>query len=69
MGVSEEAGKVATSAVEALRGTPACLAALVLCAMFVTLSYFNNQREADRKAKTVDTIIERCFPLQGHDKH
>jgi hypothetical protein len=35
---------------------------LLLCAMFIALSYFNNQREAERKAKTLDIVMERCFP-------
>jgi hypothetical protein len=62
MGAPEEAGKVATSAIEALKAAPSCLAALLLCAMFIALSYFNNQREAERKAKTLDIVMERCFP-------
>ena len=65
MSLPEEAGKVASNAIEAMRTNPSCLAALLLAAMFVVLLYTVNQREADRRAHTVDTMLERCFPTEG----
>lgn len=61
----EEVGKVATSAIDAMRSNPACLAALILAAMFVGLIYFHTQREGDRRAHLFDEVMERCFPTPG----
>lgn len=68
-GPVEEAGKVATSAVEALKTNPSCLAAIMLAALFAGLTFYALQRDADRRAKTTDILLERCYaPLhQGDD--
>ena len=67
MGVPEETGKVATSIVEGLKTSPSCLAAIILAAMFALLTFYALQRDADRRSKTVDTLLAHCvFP--GPDK-
>lgn len=62
MGVPEEAGKVATSAIDAFKNNPACLAAILLAAVFAILTFFALQKDAERRSKTVDTLLERCMP-------
>lgn len=62
MSIPEEAGKVATSTVDALKGNPSCLAAIMLAGIFAVLTYVAFQRDADRRAKTVDLLLERCYP-------
>lgn len=63
--VPEEAGKVATSAIDALKNNPACLAAIILAALFACLTFFALQRDADRRAKTTDLLLERCYPAHA----
>lgn len=58
----EEAGKVATSAIDAMKGNPSCLAAIILAALFALLTFYAMQRDADRKAKTVDILLTKCIP-------
>ena len=60
--VPEEAGKVATSAIDAMRSNPSCLAALLVVAIFAVISFIANQRDAERKTKTIDILLTRCVP-------
>jgi hypothetical protein len=60
--IPEETGKVATTAIEAFKNNPACLAAILLAALFAVLSFYGMQRDADRKSKTADLLLERCYP-------
>jgi hypothetical protein len=62
MSLPEEAGKVATSAIDAFKNNPACLAAIVLAGLFSVLTFVGLQRDADRRSKTVDILMERCYP-------
>ncbi len=63
-----EAGKVAGSAVDALRGSPTCLAVIILAAFFGALTFFAYQRDADRRSKTTDVLLERCYaPLHENE--
>lgn len=62
MGAGEEAGKVATSAIEALKGQPSCLAAILLAALFALLTFYGLQKDADRRARTVDVLLTKCIP-------
>lgn len=58
MTVSEAVGKVA----EAFRNGPGCLAAILLAALFAVLTFYAMQKDADRRARTVDLLLERCYP-------
>lgn len=60
--IPEEAGKVATSAVDAFKNNPACLAAILLAMVFAVLTFLAFQRDADRRSKTADLVMTRCFP-------
>jgi hypothetical protein len=63
--VPEQAGKIATSAIEAMRGNPACLAALLVLTMVSILQYFEAERRDDRAMRRetdVMTLLNRCYP-------
>ena len=60
----EEAGKVATSAIDAMKAQPICLALLIGWLMTLGFSYFALQRERDRTHEESKAIIERCFPVK-----
>lgn len=53
---------VAKTAVEGFKNNPACLAAILLAGAFGVLTFYGLQRDADRRSKTVDLLMERCFP-------
>jgi len=55
---------VVSDLIHALKTNPACLAAILLAAMFAILTYLALQNDADRRAKTVDMVLARCFDLK-----
>lgn len=61
--VPSEVGKVASSAIDALKGQPACLAAILLAACFAVLTYMSLTNERAEMHQRQMTLIERCFPL------
>jgi len=61
MGAGEEVGKVASETVAAVKTNPSCLAAILLAAMFAVLTYVAFQRDADRRSRTVEIVLSRCF--------
>jgi len=68
MGAGEEVGKVATSAIDALKSSPMCLAVLILSCVVMTLGYLMVKGENERRSHNVEVMLQRCFPLQGQDK-
>lgn len=60
--VPEEVGKVATVAIGGFRDNPLCLAAVVLAAFFGLLTFWAYQKDADRRAKTADILLDKCIP-------
>lgn len=69
MSIQEEAGKVATGAIDALKGSPTCLAAILLAALFSVLTFFAYQHDADRRAAAINLMITRCFDPAHLDYH
>jgi hypothetical protein len=67
-GPVEETGKVASSAIEAMKAQPVCLALLIGWLMTLGFSYLALQRERDRTHEETAAMIERCFPVksEGH---
>jgi hypothetical protein len=61
-GLGEEAGNVARTAIEGFKGQPSCLAAIILAGIFAVLTFYAFQRDADRRTKTTDLLLERCYP-------
>lgn len=53
--------QVAAEAGGGLKGNPSCLAAIMLAAVFAVLTFVAMQRDAERRSRTVDLMMERCF--------
>jgi hypothetical protein len=68
MSIPQEAGKVATSAIDALKGNPSCLAAIVLTGVFALLVFaalqLNEHRNHERMM-AVSQLLQACFPAPG----
>jgi hypothetical protein len=68
MSIPEQAGKVASGAVEALKSSPGLLVLVMLQLATLALIYFaveaNNERWQERQM----ALIERCFALSGGQK-
>lgn len=60
-------GRAAAAIAEGLRGQPACLAAILLAAIFAVLTYFAMQRDADRRTQLMLALMEKCS-LTGEAK-
>ena len=66
MSIPEQAGKVATSAIDAMKTNPSCLAALLVVALFGVLNYFEDVRQTERMAQRVaevSKLLDRCFDV------
>jgi hypothetical protein len=53
---------VATAAVEGLKNNPSCLTAILLAGVFAILTFYALQKDADRRSRTTDILIQRCLP-------
>lgn len=49
------------AAVEGLKASPACLAVVVLAALMTGLTFWGLQRDADRRAQAIQTLMDKCF--------
>ena len=61
MGAPEEAGKVANSAIEAMKGNPLCLAVVVLVIVMAFIAYLREKEEQHNRTVAFTTLIERCM--------
>jgi len=61
MSIPEQAGKVATNAIEGLKGNPLCLAIAALMIVLSIIAYFRDSAAQEDKANIVTTLIERCM--------
>lgn len=61
MTLPEEVGKVATSAVEAMKGNPLCLAVVALVIVLSIIAYMREHAEAENRTKAFTALIERCM--------
>lgn len=64
MGIPEETGKVATSAIDAMKGSPSCLAAILLAAIMAILTYFALQARDQRSHEEFLAVVNACGYLQ-----
>lgn len=64
MSAPEQAGKVATSAIDALKGSPGLLVLVLLQAATLAVIYFAASHNADLWQARQMALIERCFPQQ-----
>lgn len=67
--ITEEAGKVATAAIDGLKGSPSCLAAIIFAAMLAILTYFALRDEETRMHERQMLMIDKCFPDQRREYH
>lgn len=65
MGVTEEAGKAATSAIDALKSTPVILGVLVFNLAFMGFVGYLEHENGHRWERTVERTINYCIPA-GH---
>jgi hypothetical protein len=71
MTIPEQAGKVATSAIDAMKANPSCLAALLVVALFGVLQYFEDVRQNERmeqRVVEVSKLLNSCFDTMEHRK-
>jgi hypothetical protein len=61
MSVPEQAGKVASGAIEALKGNPLCLSLVVLMVIVGTFAYLRVSKEMDSDERTMTGLIEHCM--------
>ena len=61
-GAAEEAGKVATSAVDALKSTPVILGVLIFNLCFMLFIAYFEYVNGQRWERTVERTITQCVP-------
>ena len=59
--VTEQAGKVATSTVEALKSTPSLLVVVLLNAIFMGFLFYIANGSRERQDKQFELIMSRCY--------
>ena len=62
MTVPEQAGKVATSTIDALKGNPGLLVLVLLQLTTLGVLVFVTDKQNERRAQREMAMIERCFP-------
>ncbi len=65
--MSDELGKVATSAIDALKASPALLVLVMMQAATLGLIYFTVEASSARWQERQMALIDRCFPLSKGD--
>jgi hypothetical protein len=68
MGIPEEASKVATGTIEALRTNPGLLVLVILQLATMGVLYVVGQSSRAQSAAREMALIERCFPLEHEGK-
>jgi len=61
MTIPEEAGKVASSAIDALKGNPLCLAVVVLVIALSVIAYLRESHAQEDRLQMVTALVERCM--------
>lgn len=61
--ISEDASKVATEAIDALKGSPSCLAAIIFAAIMAVLTYMALRDEQGAMHERQMLLIEKCFDV------
>jgi len=67
--ISDDAGKVATTTVEALKGSPSCLAAILFACIMALLTYFALRDEETQMHQRQMLLIEKCVYTPSPDYH
>jgi hypothetical protein len=61
MSIPEEVGKVASSAIDAMRGNPLCLAVVVLSVILSVIAFARERHSQDERGKVITELVERCM--------
>jgi hypothetical protein len=61
--IPQEAGKVASGAIDALKGSPGLLVLVLLQAATLAMLYFAVEHNRERQQDREMALLERCFPL------
>lgn len=61
MTIPEETSKVATSAIDALKGNPLCLAVCVLVIVLAIIAYLRESHAQEDRLQMVTALVERCM--------
>lgn len=69
MSIPEQAGKVATGAIDALKGSPGLLVLVLLQIATLGILYFVVDRQNERRAVREMAMLERCYPLSAYEHH
>lgn len=62
MSMPEQTAKVATTAIDALKGNPGLLVLVLLQLTTMAMLIFVNDRQNTRRAAREMAMLERCFP-------
>lgn len=62
MSMPQEVGKVAATAIDAMKTSPSLLALIFLQCATLAVLYFVNDKQNERRATREIMMIERCFP-------
>ena len=65
MSIPEQAGKVATSTVDALKGNPGLLVLVLLQIITLGVLYFVTDKQNERRAAREMYLLQHCLPNQG----
>ena len=61
MSATEQAGRAAADAIEALKGNPLCLAVVLLALVLSMIAYWREASQNEKTSAVVTTLIERCM--------
>jgi hypothetical protein len=59
--IPAETGKVATTAIDAMKGNPLCLTVVVLVIALSVLVYLRQSARDHDQSMTITSLIERCM--------
>ena len=60
--MNEDAGKVAVSAIDALKGNPLCLSLVVLVTIISLVSFYRSSQDMQSNERVVTELVDRCLP-------
>lgn len=67
MSLPQEAGKVANTAIESLKGSPGLLVLVLLQLTTMGILVFVNDRQNERRQQRELAMLERCWPSPHDD--
>lgn len=62
MTVQKETGRVATSAISALKDNPLCLSLVLLIAIITAVNYFETSKQMANRSQIINEVMLRYLP-------